>query len=127
MDIVARYERNIELDGVEIYFNSDPGRNTKDKLLNNRWRYSGRKRCWYIYFTEENINFAKEICELYKKEPDIRTRCNYIYPCTIGYSKAEKAICEEKLRYAPIDRPLGQYIPISRNDVRYKRKRSFFS
>lgn len=127
MGVTAECKRNTFQNGVEIYFSSDPGSQIKTKLISNNWRYHGKKRCWYIYFTEKNLSFAEEIVDSLKpKREKSVDSLGSVYGFT-SYRPVTHSIKEIDHSMAPIDRPLGRYMAISPKDERYKKKRSFFS
>ena len=55
-------KHNLERNLVEIYFSDYPSRDTIEALKVLRWRYFGKKRCWYNRYDPENIQLAKSIC-----------------------------------------------------------------
>lgn len=60
----ATLKLNSELNCIEIYFETYPGKDIIDKLRKMKnWRWHKVKKCWYAKQTEENLNFAKTICD----------------------------------------------------------------
>lgn len=59
---MARYIRNYDKNGIEIYFDNKPSVSIRDALKANGWRWSGFNKCWYNYYSDDNIRFAEEIC-----------------------------------------------------------------
>lgn len=134
MTITANYKRNYYLNGVEIFFSSDPGIITKKKLINNNWRYHGKKKCWYIYYSVTNELFAQSICNsfsvsLKKNELKSSTKKDTSKPANSLPVKDTK-LTEKKSSKKPIiplSKPIGYYVAINPKDERYRRKRSLFS
>lgn len=136
MIITASYKRNYYQNGIEIYFNADPGNKIKNKLLNNNWRYHGKKKCWYIYFNDANEKFAKNICD--SLNPVIKKQEN-----NKNYNSNKNTLAKKITYFTPVEiqdnkkcsgdpiiprsMPIGYYVPISPKDERYRRKRSMFS
>lgn len=61
--MIATYKLNSEHNGIEIYFQGRPDKDTLSKLHEGHWRWHKYKFCWYNKQTDENLNFAKGICE----------------------------------------------------------------
>lgn len=61
---MAQYSINIQLDGIEIYFDEKPNDDILQKLRDNRWRWHRGKHCWYNRISEEALQFADELCKL---------------------------------------------------------------
>lgn len=55
-------KHNLERNLVEIYFSNYPSKDTIEALKVLKWRYFGKKRCWYNRYDPENIQLAKSIC-----------------------------------------------------------------
>lgn len=129
MGITAEYKRNRVQNGIEIYFSSDPGTTVKSRLIGKHWRYNGKKKCWYIYYTDGNECFAKEIVKALEPKKTMSTVVAPGYAYSSSYVPYYGSSRDDKVDHnlAPIDKPLGVYKPISPSDVRYKKKRSFFS
>ena len=77
------YKRNIERNGIEIYFDHKPSVSVRDLLKNNGWRWSGYSKCWYNYYSETHLKFAESICD--KKVTDI-----------ISHEPTRKSVPEQK-------------------------------
>lgn len=60
--MTATFKLNSEFNGIEIYFNDYPGKEIINKLHEMKWYWHKVKKCWYSKQTEENLNFAKSIC-----------------------------------------------------------------
>ena len=54
---------NIQLDGIEIYFDEKPTDDVLQRLRGNRWRWHRGKCCWYSRISEESLQFANELCK----------------------------------------------------------------
>lgn len=61
-------KRNLEKNGIEIYFGAEPDEEVKSWLKSRRFRYSGAKKVWYNFFTENSWNEANE--HFLGKKPD---------------------------------------------------------
>lgn len=59
---MAQYKINIQLDGIEIYFDEKPTDDVLQRLRDNRWRWHRGKHCWYSRISEESLQFANELC-----------------------------------------------------------------
>lgn len=59
---MARYERNREKNGIEIYFDGKPSDDVIAELKENRWRWFPAKRCWYTRYSADNEMLAKRLC-----------------------------------------------------------------
>lgn len=59
---MSYYTRNYEQNGIEIYFDMKPSESVRDRLKINGWRWSGLKKCWYNYYSEEHLQFAERVC-----------------------------------------------------------------
>lgn len=59
---MAYYMRNYSQNGIEIYFEKKPSEALRNNLKENGWRWSGFKRCWYNYYSEDHLQFAESIC-----------------------------------------------------------------
>ena len=59
---MARYELNDEHNGIEIYFDSMPSDEVREKLRENGWRWFRAKKCWYTRRSDQAIKLAEEIC-----------------------------------------------------------------
>lgn len=144
--ITASVTKNINQNGIEIYFDGIPNEETRNLLKEHRWRFHKLKKCWYIYYTAENMNFANRIKNQYtvvsttkasakssvKKKKHKKRKKNLQY---ISVSREYKSahvpdvIHTSDIRVDNIhkDREWGSYKAISPNDKRYQKKRSFFS
>lgn len=60
----ATYKINNEHNGIEIYFDSMPDKETLSKLHEKKWRWHKIKKCWYHVQDEDTMNFAKDICNV---------------------------------------------------------------
>lgn len=60
--MTATLKLNSEFNGIEIYFDNYPGKEIINKLHEMKWYWHKVKKCWYSKQTEENLNFAKTIC-----------------------------------------------------------------
>ena len=60
---MARYERNREKNGIEIYFDGKPSDDVSAELKGNRWRWFPSKRCWYTRYSADSELLAKRLCE----------------------------------------------------------------
>lgn len=60
---MAQYKINIQLDGIEIYFDEKPTDDVLQRLRDNRWRWHRGKHCWYSRISEESLQFANELCK----------------------------------------------------------------
>lgn len=59
---MSYYSVNYEQDGIEIYFDNKPNEAVRARLKEKHWRWSGYKKCWYNFYTSENLQFAKNAC-----------------------------------------------------------------
>lgn len=59
----VRVEINPDFNGIEIYFDSKPGAETRDALKADGWRWHGKKACWYNKNTENHLKTLREILE----------------------------------------------------------------
>lgn len=57
----ATYRLNNQLNGVEIYFNDKPAREILDELKGKKFRWNGKKLCWYAKQSDETITTAKSM------------------------------------------------------------------
>lgn len=57
----AMYMINSELNGIEIYFDEKPGDIIRDELKKNRYRWNGRKKCWYAKQTDTALQLAEQL------------------------------------------------------------------
>ena len=129
MNLIAECSRNIERNGVEIRFNMIPDDEIRNQLKQNKWRYSKYNKCWYIYYTEKNLLFAKEICKPFTVATRTeKSSCDYFGKSLSKYSGAS-TMTQGELEYygRAVNEPLGVYKAISPSDYRYKKRRSFFS
>ena len=55
------YTLNNELNGIEIYFEEKPGDLIRDALKENRFRWNGRKKCWYAKQSETALDLAERL------------------------------------------------------------------
>lgn len=62
VDYMARYIKNTDKNGIEIYFDGKPDIDVLMKLKKNRWRWFPSKSCWYNRDSPENETLAKELC-----------------------------------------------------------------
>lgn len=60
---MARYERNREKNGIEIYFDGKPSDDVIAELKGNRWRWFPAKHCWYTRYSADSELLAKRLCE----------------------------------------------------------------
>lgn len=67
------YMINAELNGVEIYFEDKPDAEIREALKANRFRWNGRKKCWYAKQSEERIALAEKIASGEATAEQIRT------------------------------------------------------
>ena len=58
---MARYELNDEHNGIEIYFDSMPSDEVREKLRENGWRWFRAKKCWYTRRSDQALKLAEEI------------------------------------------------------------------
>lgn len=56
-----RVEFNAECDGVEAYFTSKPGADTREALKSAGFRWHSVKKCWYAKRTEEHLQALRAI------------------------------------------------------------------
>ncbi len=79
---MAYVKRNLEHNGIEIYFDRKPSELILSSIKSEGWRWNGYKRCWYNYYSERHYAFANSICneingstvkkkEIIKKEENI--------------------------------------------------------
>lgn len=54
---------NQEKNGVEIYFENKPAQEVIANLKSNKFKWNGKKKCWYTRQTEASIEFAQKICD----------------------------------------------------------------
>ena len=59
---MARYELNNSVNGVEIYFESKPDDETRDKLKALRFRWHNTKKMWYAKQNADTLALAEELC-----------------------------------------------------------------
>ena len=59
---MTKYVRNVEHNGVEIYFDGIPESSIREELKNNGFRWHRAKKCWYSYASSYNMKFAMQIC-----------------------------------------------------------------
>ena len=57
----CRVELNDKLNGVEIYFEIKPERNIIDEMKGEKFRYNGKKSCWYAKQTDSTLSFANKL------------------------------------------------------------------
>ena len=60
--MTATYKLNSEHNGIEIYFQDRPDKEILSKLHEGHWRWHKYKFCWYNKQNNENLAFAKEMC-----------------------------------------------------------------
>lgn len=60
---MAKYKLAPELDGIEIYFDEKPNSDIRKKLVDNHWRWNGKKSCWYTKYSKQAEKLAKELCD----------------------------------------------------------------
>ncbi len=60
----ATYKINNEHNGIEIYFDSMPDKETLNRLHEKKWRWHKVKKCWYHVQDEDAVNFVKNICNV---------------------------------------------------------------
>ena len=144
MAITATVQKNKEHNGIEIYFSGEPAEDTKNNLKEHHWRYHRKKKCWYMYYSAENMNFANRIRNKYSfnskntennKSNVKKKKCKrlkYVYvpdskECRVAHTPA--VVNEEDIHVESIskEREWGYYQAISPKDKRYQKKRSFFS
>lgn len=56
-----RVEFNADCDGVEVYFTSKPGADTREALKSAGFRWHSVKKCWYAKRTEEHLQALRAI------------------------------------------------------------------
>lgn len=56
-----RYQ--VEGNHIEIYFDSIPDENMRECLKTCGWRWFGKKKCWSNFYTKDNMDWAKNLCE----------------------------------------------------------------
>lgn len=59
---MPRYAKDLEHEGIELYYDGKPGENTIARLKEHGWRWNPKKNCWYAKNTEENVKFATKEC-----------------------------------------------------------------
>lgn len=52
---------NKECNGLELYFPQKPDVQTRSLLGDAKWRYHGKKKCWYARNTPENLALAHQV------------------------------------------------------------------
>ena len=60
--MTATYKLNSEHNGIEIYFQDRPDKEILSKLHEGHWRWHKYKFCWYNKQNNENLAFAREMC-----------------------------------------------------------------
>ena len=65
---MAYYEYCPEHNGIEIYFDERPDEEYLSDLRKNGWRWHRYKQCWYNFHSDENEEFAEEICDTFNEE-----------------------------------------------------------
>lgn len=146
--LTVAYERNYELNGIEIKFSEKPSEQIREDLLRNKWRYSKYKKLWYHFYSDENLKYAKKLSDKINKtntpkkpSRDIPTYTTAVVTYSTTSSGSNTRKCDEKMKERSRERkeydaykyaeaqlqPLGQFIYKNPRDVRYQKKRSFFS
>ena len=59
--MIANYVLNNDLHGVEIYFDEKPGEVVRNALKAARFRWNGKKSCWYARQTETALQLAEKL------------------------------------------------------------------
>ncbi len=55
------YMLNGEKNGIEIYFDEKPGEVIRSELKANKYRWSGKKKCWYAKQTAAALDLAERL------------------------------------------------------------------
>ena len=59
---MARLEKNIEKNGLEIYFESIPSEEIRDEMKGLGFRWHRAKKCWYAKETTLRLKFSSKVC-----------------------------------------------------------------
>lgn len=54
-------KRNIEQNGIELYFSKKPAQDVILKMKAALWRWNHKKNCWYQRMSPDNLKFAQEL------------------------------------------------------------------
>ena len=59
---MAYVKRNLQVNGIEIYFEKKPSSHIIGSLKSDGWHWHNGKRCWYNKHNEYNYYVANRIC-----------------------------------------------------------------
>lgn len=59
---MPRYQKNVHLNGIEIYFESIPNESIRQELKNNGFRWHHANKFWYAKETEKRLALAQRLC-----------------------------------------------------------------
>ena len=59
---MPRYQKNVHLNGIEIYFESIPNESIRQELKNNGFRWHHANKFWYAKETEGRLALAQRLC-----------------------------------------------------------------
>ncbi len=61
---MPEYRRNYERNKIELYFESKPSELLRESLKLSGWRWNREDAYWYHYYSEANLQVAKDICAI---------------------------------------------------------------
>lgn len=60
---MASYKIDYEKNRIDIVFDRKPSVEIRDSLKCKGWRWNSFDKCWYHYYSESHLQFAKDICD----------------------------------------------------------------
>jgi len=63
---MPKFLKDAKHNGIELYFDGKPSEKYIITLKEHGWRWNPAKKCWYTSDTEDNVRFAKKLCDVKK-------------------------------------------------------------
>ena len=63
---MPKFLKDATHNGIELYFDGEPSEKYIITLKEHGWRWNPAKKCWYTADTEDNVRFAKKLCDVKK-------------------------------------------------------------
>ena len=82
---MASYKIDYEKNRIDIVFDRKPSVEIRDSLKCKGWRWNSFDKCWYHYYSESHLQFAKDICD--KKIEEIVLICIIVLMPIISWNK----------------------------------------
>lgn len=105
--VATTYNINRYRNGIELSFAKIPPEVVRLRLKRNGWKWSSSSSVWYIRYSEEALQFAKNECSLTEKRRELISKMPAFYRNNCGYSEEQllnlsKYLFDEVAKYGTL-------------------------